>query len=140
MRRLVRITDQRWVDYEEVAKAAGWQNSSWIYEPAVLKLQLGHIVSRGTNHNAYNRAKQRAREAGEYQRRGPGVWVWVEAKGQHAPDNERKAREAAERAKGRMDFCSICKESFRSNSPEVGIFVCPKCRSKGKPTTDVDVA
>ena len=58
--------------------------------------------------------------------RAPGKWETIRA--------AKRAKEAAEHAKGRMDFCSVCKESFISNSPEVGIFVCPKCQSKTKPT------
>src|ERR1700678_2079700 len=45
-------------------------------------------------------------------------------------ENARKAKEAVERRKGRLDLCSICKGFFRSKSAEVGIFVCPTCRSK----------
>ncbi len=81
-------------------------------------------MSRGTNHNAYSRARQLAREEKELENHDPAVLSY----------RAKKAREAAERAKGRMDLCSVCKESFRSNSPEVGVFVCPKCQSKIKPT------
>lgn len=87
-------------------------------------------MSRGTNHNAHNRVRQRAREEEEFQNHDPAVLSY----------RAKKAKEAAERAKGRMDFCSVCKETFRSNSTEVGIFVCPKSQSKTKPSMDDDVA
>src|ERR1043166_5017651 len=67
-------------------------------------------MSRGTNHNTYNRARQRRREAADWTR--------------HAEMPERVS-DLLERAKGRTDFCSVCGRTFRSNSSEVGRFVCP---------------
>jgi hypothetical protein len=77
-------------------------------------------MSRGTAHNVYNRARQRARDEAEFDH--------------HDPVLERVRRateaEAAERSKGRLDLCSVCRKFFRSNSPEVGICMCSSCRSK----------
>jgi len=36
-------------------------------------------------------------------------------------------------AKGRLDLCSVCREFFRSNSLDVGIFVCAKCGADTSP-------
>ena len=48
---------------------------------------------------------------------------------------ERQASEAArqrrERVKGRLEMCSMCGEFFRSTSVEVGVSICPFCRTKG---------
>lgn len=59
--------------------------------------------------------------------KAPEKWLTIQA--------AECAKEAAEQAKGRMDFCSVCKETFMANSQEVGIFVCPGCRSRSKTTT-----
>lgn len=64
--------------------------------------------------------------------KAPGKWEMIRT--------AKREKEAAERAKGRTDCCSLCKGLFRSSSQEVGIFVCPKCQSKPKPALDDDVA
>jgi len=76
-------------------------------------------MSRGTNHNAYNRARAQRGQIPEYYQ-GPAVLEL------------RRARAAARRLRRRLDLCSICREFFRSDSPEVGVFVCPSCQSKIK--------
>jgi hypothetical protein len=79
-------------------------------------------MSRGTGHNVHNRARQRASEEATYK--------------QHDPVLQRIRRiavaAAADRRRGRLDLCNVCKEFFRSNSSAVGVFVCPTCRSQVK--------
>ena len=93
-------------------------------------------MSRGTAHNSYNRVKQRALEDAEFESHDP-VLKQIRTRqraGEKAKiENPKRvqraiAAAAAERRKGRLELCSVCREFFRSNSPEVGIFVCPKCR------------
>jgi hypothetical protein len=54
--------------------------------------------------------------------KAPGKWETIRA--------AKRAKEAAEQAKGRLAICKFCRESFRTTSEEVGICVCPSCRSK----------
>ena len=84
-------------------------------------------MPRGTMHNVYNRARQRAREEAEFQHHTPAAVLERERR---AKEVERRAKEAEERRKGRLNLCSICREFFRSNSDEVGVFVCPSCQNK----------
>jgi hypothetical protein len=84
-------------------------------------------MSHGTGHNALNRTRQRDREEGEFQRHDP-VGKAKQAKSLDAA--KLAEEEATERAKGRMDFCSSCGEFFRSNSPDIGLFVCSECKRK----------
>jgi formylmethanofuran dehydrogenase subunit E len=70
-------------------------------------------MSRGTRHNAYNRARQRAYEEAEFD-----------------PNKDAKQAAAIDRSKGRLNLCSVCKEFFRSNSSKVGKHVCPSCLRK----------
>lgn len=32
-----------------------------------------------------------------------------------------------ERAKGILEFCSVCNKTFRTNSPKLGVKICPEC-------------
>ena len=97
-------------------------------------------MSRGTDHNAYNRDRQRVREAAEFQRHDPAARARAEAERERARgladrealDRQRRVKEAAERSKGQLELCSVCREFFRSTSTEVGPCLCLSCRSQAK--------
>ncbi len=91
-------------------------------------------MSRGTEHNRWNRQRQRAKEDAEFEGAKPGritkaYWEKMKLLSE-------KARADAKR--GRLDVCSLCRESFRSTSQEVGIFLCPKCRANEGTDTRTD--
>ena len=103
-------------------------------------------MSRGTAHNLYNRIRQNAHEESELRRylapfkreklerrRKANEAAELKRKAKEAAEMKRKVREEDERRKGRLEVCGICRELFRSTSPEVGIYMCPSCRSKARP-------
>jgi hypothetical protein len=65
------------------------------------------------------------------------IGEWARKKGQIkravkiGDQSARRAETEAGRGKGLLHFCSRCRNRYQSNSTEVGVFVCPNCRSKG---------
>ena len=86
-------------------------------------------MSRGTAHNALNRARQLSREEAAFEEHDPEL-----QRARRAIEASATARRRVEldRRRGRLDLCSVCREFFRSNSQEVGVCVRPSCQSKTK--------
>lgn len=86
-------------------------------------------MSRGTAHNALNRANQLSREEAAFEEHDPEIQR--ARRGAKASAAARR-RVELDRRRGRLDLCSVCRKFFRSNSREVGICVCPNCQKKPK--------